>query len=201
MGLSVHHYKLVTDQEIQNSFDVWDYTFDPHLLLRRELDEYWTVNKQQVFDKFKNFTFKRTFTEVDFVASFKKQGLDLNDYEWIDCGPVDPAIVKKDQEWFDLFIHKTTQEHFKILDRDHVMVENEYECLLFKEMKSFKNRSKKSFWKHTRLDDWDENGLRPDAIEFVMNEEMLKNALNHFEDNAPIHDWFLDEDEIIQLSW
>lgn len=193
---SVHKYKLVKDTCAQHNFEYWDYAYDPHLLLvKREVDGYWTENKQIVFDKFKNFVFKKQIVEVDFVESFKKVNLNVYDYDWLDCCPVDSSIIEKDQEWFDIFENKKTKEIIKMFDRDYINEVNEYECLLFSESNVFKNRGKTSFLKNTELNDLNKD------FEFIINQEMLDEVLIHFEDHAPIHDWVLGEDEVIHLSW
>lgn len=190
MSLSVHLLRIVQDKDFAEKYDPYDDEMsfeirESYTIFRR--DEDITLSQEKLFERFKDFVVKKKFEVYDFEKSWN---INVDEYEFL--GEENDYSIFKDNVTGEVLRF----ENDKLVTKDVIV-----DTLVFKEIKSFKRCNKKEFWEWSKLDDFDDLGNRYNAITSINSIEEFEEALKHFDDNAPIHDWELFEDEVIYFSW
>lgn len=183
--LHSHVLEIVRDLEFCKNYDFIKYLKIPKeertnfLELRK--DEYTSKEILALFDKFKEFTYKKYYSEIDYTASFAQYDLIYDEYEFFDY----------DSDQFDnieVYRHKDHKTLVSIKDSELIMTKNAYDCILFVEVELIEGYAKESIYSWINCGEDVEKDLR----QFVYTQEDFLEMKTHLEDDSP----FIEIDEL-----
>lgn len=197
MGVNVMLLTVV--KELPNSVCFNDYkTFDT-------TEDYCMTKRKDAFykkyDSFKNMQMIEYDSLIETLTNQGHTDLDINTIEYVDSR-VNQEVHGEFDEYIDIYYDTSKNIHYNVKDSEYVrsMKAHYYIETLIEE--EFKGQYKQDvFWQGTRLDDWDEDNERPDAIDVIEDQETLNFIKTLFDETAPIQNWELRENQIVYLSW
>lgn len=157
---------------------------------------------QSIFYKFKDKVTDYNFLILDFSATFKKLGIEKNQYHLINK---DYSCKKGHNvlEYLFTFVNNETNEELKIYEHEFELQTYEDRKLIFEEVNYLSAKNVDKFIEFTGVEKFDENGIiENESILFIENNLQLYNFRTFFDKDSPIHssDWDLKPNQIIQLS-
>lgn len=192
--LRAHVLEIVKDLEYGKNYNFMKHLQQPEeertnfLELRKEEDS--TKEVLALFEKFKEWNYKKSFKEIDYEETFKKFDLVYNEYEF--------AFFDFDEfNDFEVHRHKEHGTLISIKDSELLYKEIEYDCILLAEVEFVEGYEKDSIYSWINMGEDIDSDLR----QFVYTQEDFLEMKTHLEYESPFTDIEeLYDDRVIFLN-
>jgi hypothetical protein len=179
MGLDITLYRVTKDTDAQKFVLYPDDT---------------NQSKLALFEKFKDFVVDATEHQTDIQKTFDLLGLDYKKYIFREVYADEVSFVDKD-----------SGEELRIPCANLVEVEVPVKKLFVAQEAYQRKGMRKEFYTEIIAGCWyvDENSSLADdeSMDFALTQEDLDRAKTYADEDAPIHQWMLDEETFVEFNY
>lgn len=195
MGLDLYKMKVLKKADFDLLSENEKSRFEPMTKYEDE-DNISTLN---FFKKFNDYIVVENVEFYDFESKFKELGLDVNNYKQISYR------FSEYNEYFEFQNETNKDDTFKLYTKNLKTISKPVENIYVKEIGYQRKGMKYEFYKEFYGSCWYVNGNDTEIQEtetkyFVINNEDLNQMKKYAENDEPIKNWKLENDEFIYIS-